>query len=146
MFSYPVDKTHPIKTYYGQKGQHYMQYLDPDNGLWVPGKDQDGYGNSCGVDFNCPAGTLVHAMADGFIVRASPENAIDRSGLHILQLVSMPGFDSWMLKYSNLQLVYVRPGDRVNRQDNLAQSSDPGLHVDLMSIRGRQWKPIPFDS
>lgn len=93
-------------------------------------------------------------MADGIIIRCRYENALDSevgSGLHILQLVSMPGYDSWTLKYAHLREVFVKPGQKVERYTVIAESGrtgavfSPYLHIDLMDLH-HQWRPIPIQS
>jgi murein DD-endopeptidase MepM/ murein hydrolase activator NlpD len=146
MFTSPVDPRFPPTSYYGKEGPDYGWSLDPDNGLWLATKSEGGVGNHRGVDYACPHGTLIRAMADGFIVRASHEDAIEHSrgaGLHILQLVMLPGFDSWTLRYTHLSSVCVKPGQRVKQHDIIGQTGTPHLHIDLMDLR-RQWRPIPI--
>lgn len=147
MFSRPVDPTFPIHRYYGEKDAKYDWSIEPENGVWLPVKDPDGKGHHRGTDFDCPLGAIVRAMCDGMILRARHEKASDPkygAGLYILQLVSMMGYDNWVLKYSHLKAVYVTPGQQVYRQDAMAESGE-GLHVDLMDLR-LQWKPIPLES
>jgi murein DD-endopeptidase MepM/ murein hydrolase activator NlpD len=154
MFSRPVDTRYPIKTYYGEKDRRYTWSIDSDNGLWLPVRDSQGFGNHRGTDFDCPPGTIVRAMADGFIIRSRYEDPLDTkigAGLHILQLVNLPGFDSWVLKYSHLRAVYVRPGHRIARHDPIALSGNTGdalspyLHVDLQNIQ-HQWRAVQLES
>jgi murein DD-endopeptidase MepM/ murein hydrolase activator NlpD len=154
MFGRPVDTRFPIWTHYGEKDKRFEWSIDPDNGLWIPVKGAYGLGQHCGVDFDCPIGTLVHAMADGIIIRARYESAIRDdigAGLYVLQLVSLPGFDSWTIRYSHLKAVYVRPGQTISRYTAFAESGNSGaalrpfLHVDLMDLR-RQWRDIPISS
>ncbi len=93
-------------------------------------------------------------MADGVIIRARFESALDATagaGLYILQLVNLPGYDSWVLRYSHLKAVYVAHGAQVYRGQAMAESGNTGavlspyLHVDLMNLK-QQWKAIPLES
>lgn len=154
MFSRPVSHDFPIKTFFGEKDRRFVWSIDPDNGIWIPTRGPYGLGQHRGTDFDCPAGTPVRAMADGFIVRSRFENTLNFSegaGLYIVQLVSLTGYDSWMLRYSHLKASYVTPGEQVCRYDPIAESGDSGdaavpyLHVDLMNLK-RQWKAVQFDS
>ena len=154
MFCRPVDHTSLIKHYYGEKGKKYDWSIDSDNGLWIPVKGRDGLGHHHGTDFDCPQGTIVRAMADGIVIRTRYESATDPkqgAGLYILQLVILPGYDSWGLRYSHLKAVYVKPGQKIERFEPIAESGDTGdaecayLHVDLMNLK-RQWRPIPLES
>ncbi len=154
MFSRPVDPTYQISRHYGEKDKKYDWMIDPDNGLWIPIRDRDGKGQHRGIDFDCPKGTIVRAMADGIIIRARFENAVNTklgAGLYITQLVMYPGFDSWALKYCHLKAIYVDVGKRVCRHDAMAESGDSGnadsayLHVEIMNLT-RQWRPIPLES
>lgn len=154
MFGRPVDTLFPISATYAEKKRNYDWSIDPDNGLWIPTKDHDGFGQHRGVDFACPDGTLVRAMADGVIIRCRFESAIRMdagAGLYVLQLVSLLGYDSWVIRYSHLKAAYVKPGQRISRFDAFAESGSSGaaahpfLHVDLMDLR-RQWRDIPWEN
>lgn len=153
MFTRPVDHAFQIQRYYGEKDRRFTWSLDPDNGFWIPIKDQYGFGQHRGTDFDCPIGTVVRAMADGIIIRRRFESALDAkegAGLYVLQLVSMPGYDNWVLRYAHLRAVYVEPGDRIVRGQPIAESGNTGdvlspyLHVDLMNLK-RQWRAIPLE-
>lgn len=154
MFSRPVETSCPITCYYGEKHPRFTWSLDPDNRFWIPVRGSDSLGQHRGTDFDCPVGTVVRAMSDGLIIRARYENNLNQSagaGYHILQLVTMPGYDSWILKYAHLSKANLVPGARVVRGDPIGQSGQSGavdrpyLHVDLMNLR-RQWEAIPFES
>lgn len=154
MFRRPVDHQYPIRTPYGEKGRHYQWSIDPDNGLWIPTPGKDGFGQHRGIDFDCPIGTIVSAMADGIIIQAKYESSVDRklgAGLYIRQLVILPGYDSWVLRYTHLSSVHVEPGQEVAQGRPIAESGDTGdinrplLHIDLIDIR-KQWHDIPIDS
>jgi len=149
-FARPVDPRYPIKAHYGDKGSQYDWSMERDTGYWLPMKGEDGLGEHRGTDFDCPIGTIVRAMSDGMILRSRFENSLDTSvgaGLYILQIVSMMGRDSWVLKYSHLKGSYVKPAQRVRRGDPIAESGMSGkclyptLHVDLMNLQ-HQWRPI----
>lgn len=153
MFSRPVDDVFPISKKYGEKGMQYHWLIDAENSLWVPKHGHHKAGHHRGTDFACPVGTLVRAICDGFIVRSRFENAVDSgigAGLFILQLVMLPGYDSFVVKYSHLKASYVEPGQQVCRFDPIAESGasgdvlSPFLHVDLQTVR-KQWAPIEFD-
>lgn len=146
MFDRPVDYTHTIKAFYGAKDPRYNWSIDPDTSLWVPVRDNAGNGMHCGTDFDCPPGTPVRAMVDGFITSARHQSALDyhaSAGLRVVQLVQEPGFDSWTVMYTHLESVCVKPGERVHRHEIIARSGAPYLHVDLFNLQ-RQWKPIPL--
>ena len=85
-------------------------------------------------------------MADGFIISARYESALDHhfgAGLFITQLVMLMGYDSWTLRYTHLKDIRVKQGQRVTRGEIIAEAGKPHLHVDLMDLR-RQWRPIPI--
>lgn len=153
MFSRPVDIRYAIKTYYGEKSQKYEWSID-DNDLWIPIRGPHGYGQHRGTDFDCPSGTIVRAMCDGMVIRGRYENALDSTegaGLYLLQLVIMPGYDSWILRYSHLQAIHVEVGSRIYRHTPIAESGatgnaqSPFLHIDLMNMR-HQWRAIPLET
>jgi murein DD-endopeptidase MepM/ murein hydrolase activator NlpD len=93
-------------------------------------------------------------MSDGMIIRSRFQNYLDSkegAGLYVLQLVTLLGYDSWVLKYSHLKSSFVSPGQQIKRGDAIAESGmsgnclSPYLHIDLMSLH-RQWKPIPIEN
>ena len=154
LFIKPVDTLSPIKVDYGEPGTKYTWSIDLDTGFWIPIKGPDGLGHHNGIDFDCPVGSVVRSMSDGFILRSKFENHLDTtegSGLYILQLVILPGFDSWVLKYTHLKSSFVSPGQSVKRGEAIAESGFSGnslssyLHVDLMNL-SHQWRPIPLDN
>lgn len=140
-FHRPVDAQFPVLSEFGEKGIRWDQQVDPQTGFWIP--RVSGYGEHHGTDFMCPEGTTVKAMADGVIVKASYESSIDimsGSGLHIVQLVIMPGFDAWWCKYCHLKSAHVKIGQKVIRGQEIAssglgESRRAYLHVDLMDPR-----------
>lgn len=152
LFTRPIDTLYPVQTHYGEKGLRYQWSIDEDNGLWIPAKDRTGLGANNGPTFSCPFGTIVRAMSDGFIVRARLESALDTrvgAGLHIVQLVSLLGYDSWTLRYAHLSAVFVYPGQQVKQGQSIALSGNSGdtleciLHVDLQDLK-YQWRDIAF--
>lgn len=154
MFSPPVDPRYPATSYFTEKHRRHDWSIDPDNGIWIPVKGLGGFGEHRGVDFSCPVGTVVHAMSDGIVIRSRYESSVDAhvgAGLYVLQLVSLPGFDSWVLKYAHLKSVCVIPGQRIQKYETIGESGETGdvaspyLHTDLMDLR-RQWKPIPIQN
>lgn len=111
-------------------------------------------GQHRGIDFDCAIGTIVHAMAGGMVVKARYEDTSDArvgAGLHIVQLVIMPGYDAWWIRYSHLRVVYTEVGNKIQRGQPIAESGESGdverplLHVDLAD-RGvpAQYHPIPW--
>lgn len=152
MFVKPVDAFFDICTPFGEKNKRYNWSIDPDNGVWIPARDRYSMGQHCGIDFACPSGTIVRAIADGFIVRSRFENSLNTaigSGLYISQLLMMPGYDNWSVKYSHLKASFVRPGDRVKQGQPIAESGKSGevqfsyLHIDLLDLK-YQWRDIPW--
>ena len=126
--------------------------MEPDTGYWLP-IQRDGLGQHRGVDFDCPKGTIVRAIADGVIFSVKHESSLDfkmGSGLRILQLVNMLGHDSWIIKYSHLKAAYVIVGQMVKRFEPMAESGDSGnadhpfLHVDMMDLK-QQYRAIQFE-
>lgn len=153
VFARPVDTLFPIKAQYGDRSARYEWSIDRDIGLWIPIQYQ-GAGDHNGIDFDCPIGTIVRAMSDGMIVRSRYENYLasdDGAGLFILQIVTLLGYDSWVLKYSHIKASYVKPGQAIKRGEAIAESGmsgnaiSPYLHVDLMNLH-RQWQPIPIEN
>jgi len=151
VFIRPVDELYPVQTYFGEKNPKYEWSIDPDNGLWIPVKT-DGHGDHRGIDYACPFGTIVRAMSDGFIIRSRFEDHFNTgkgAGLYITQLVTLLGFDSWILRYSHLSASYMYPGQSIRQGQAIALSGNSGdcdspyLHIDLMNLKG-QWKDIPF--
>jgi len=154
VFTCPVDPQYKIQCEYAEKNKRFAWSIDPENGLWLPSRDRDGFGHHRGLDFSCPVGTIVRAMVDGIIIRSRFENALDStlgSGLYIFQLVMLVGYDSWCLKYSHLKASYVSVGQKVKAGEGIAESGQSGdaispfLHVDLMNLK-KQWKNILFDA
>lgn len=151
-FTRPVDTLFDISTHFREKNKRYTWSIDPDNGLWIPTQDAEGLGHHCGTDFACPSGTIVRAMADGFIIRSRFDSSMDTiqgAGLYITQLITMIGYDSWSLKYSHLKSSFVKPGDHVRQGQPIAESGKTGnasysyLHIDLLDLK-YQWKDISW--
>lgn len=154
MFIRPVDDRFSIKAFYGEKNKRYTWSIDPENGFWIPIQGKDGIGQHRGTDFDCPIGTVVRAMADGFVIRARFQDTLNHSagaGLHILQFINTPEYDGWVLRYAHLKAVYVKPGGLVLSGQAIAESGNTGdvvspyLHVDLMNLK-RQWRAIALES
>ncbi len=64
-------------------------------------------------------------MADGIIVRSgyeNPKEPHEGMGLRIKQLVSLPGFDSWTLRYGHLSDVRAYLGQKVLRGQEIGLS------------------------
>jgi murein DD-endopeptidase MepM/ murein hydrolase activator NlpD len=152
MFARPVDRQFPVRRYFGDTGSEYSWSMDPDTGYWVP-IQYHGKGQHTGTDFSCVKGTVVRAMSDGMVIKVGHENRLDHkvgAGLHIVQLVNLMGYDSWLLKYSHLKAAYVSTGQMVSKYDPIAESGDSGavsepyLHVDMMDLK-HQYKAIQFE-
>ena len=152
-FRRPLDQKYPICANFLAWGERFEWYIDKDNGYWIPrGSEPGAKGQHRGTDFACPVGTPVMAMADGMITKTGFERAIYTElgcGLHILQLVSLPGYDSWWIRYGHLRRVLVHLGDTVKAGQVVAESGQSGaagypmLHVDLMDTK-HQYKEIPW--
>ena len=152
-FLRPVDGHHHICAHFMEWDERWPNIVDPATSLWIPKGSQPGRkGQHHGVDFDAPAGTLVSAVADGIIVKARYESAIrqdEGAGLHILQIVQMPGFDAWWFKYSHLQKIHVTVGQSIRRGQPIGETGKSGdakrdvLHVDLMDTK-HQWHPIQW--
>lgn len=152
-FFWPIENRYPVLHPFGEWGEQWPSYIDPDTGYWIPKRSEPGQlGQHCGIDFACPIKTLVSAMADGTVVKARYEEALDPqagAGLHVIQIVNMPGFDAWWLRYAHLDSVYVHLGEKVRRGQPIGESgrtgdaSEPMLHVDLMDPH-RQYHPIEW--
>ncbi len=154
-FYRPVDERFPILAHFAEWGDRWTYKLDPDTSLWIPkGTTLRTRGQHRGVDFDCPIGSLVCACSDGMVVKARYDSALnpqEGAGLHIIQIVMMPGHDAWWLMYSHLKAIYVGIGDTIHRGQPIAESGRSGaiesplLHVDLMDPRN-QWHSIPWQS
>lgn len=108
-------------------------------------------GHHRGTDYDCPRGTIVRAICDGFIIRSRLENYLDTrvgAGLYITQLVTMLGFDNHVVRYSHLKSIHVYPGQTVKKGQPIAESGNSGdiqspiLHVDMVNLK-HQWMEIP---
>jgi murein DD-endopeptidase len=154
-FYRPVGLDVPILAHFAEWGPRWEYKIDPDNGLWTPKSTQlRSMGQHRGVDFDCAIGTIVHAMADGMVVKSRYESSVDDrqgAGLYLVQIVEMYGYDAWWIRYSHLRIVYVELGERIKRGQPLGESGESGeierplLHVDLAD-RGvpAQYHPIPW--
>lgn len=100
------------------------------------------------IEFKCPSGIPVLAMSDGMILRAGWDNPQDPDSgmrLRIRELVSLPGYDSWMLVYGNLGQLKTYLGQQVRRGQTIALTGGKPLRVYLLN-RKNQRQPIPIDS
>lgn len=139
--------------HFAEWGNQWDWIVDPNTGMWIPRTSEPGkQGQHRGVDFDCPRGTVIDAMANGMIVKARQDSAIDRKagcGLYIIQLVEMPGFDAWWIRYTHLNEIYHKVGSLVKRGQAIAETGDSGetdfpkLHVDLMDTK-HQYHPIQW--
>lgn len=85
------------------------------------------------------------AMADGMIIRARDSEKVG-VGFYVLQIVMLPGFDSWTLRYARLlSTPMVMPGQRVVRGDRIGLASEPPLWIDLQDLKG-VLRPIPLEA
>ncbi len=143
----PVAEEFPISLGYGVEGP--WRWRLSESGLWMPGQ-KNGVGNHPGMDFDTPEGTLVVAMADGYINKAGWEHPEDKGrgyGQRIRQTVSL---SRWCLTYGHLSHIFVKPGAKVLRGDKLArtgqtgQTTRPHLHCHLEDPEG-QYHELSFD-
>ena len=154
-FFRPVDERFPVAHEFAEWGLRYQWLVDKQTGMWIPkGSDPLLKGQHRGVDFDCPIGCVVSAMADGIIVQARNENAINHkmgAGLFIIQIVTMEGHEAWWLKYSHLKRAMVDLGQEIKAGQPIGITGESGdidrplLHVDLASPRvPHQYHPIPW--
>ena len=117
----PVDQTFEISSPFGWRE-------DPIE------KKQKFHG---GIDFKCPIGTPVYAMADGYIDAAGWVKEDDHSfdlGLRIRQDVIIDG-KPFILWYGHLSKLSIKPvelvktGQLLGYSGNSGRSSGPHLHV-----------------
>lgn len=148
-FARPVPAKFKIVAHYGDPGLRWDQQLDLKTGYWIP--RCEGYGNHHGYDFECPSGTPVSALAPGQIVRADfyPVEEMGNA-VNVIQLVVMPGFDSWWIRYDHLVSANVTLGQAVGRGElighsGIGQANKPYLHVDMMDPR-HQYRPILWEN
>ncbi len=95
-----------------------------------------------GVDIVAPAGTTVHATADGVVTRVGRESGYGK----MVQLSHGFGLGSL---YGHLGVILVRPGQRVRKGDPIGQvgstgrSTGPHLHYEIFK-GGHQVDPRKF--
>jgi murein DD-endopeptidase MepM/ murein hydrolase activator NlpD len=144
----PVAYGIPVSMPYGARGTAWDWHLD-ERGLWRSGQ-WEGQGNHPGVDFAAPEGTVVTAMADGYISRASwqaPRNKREGLGLMIRQIIAL---SRWTLVYGHLSHVLAKPGARVKKGERIALTGatgnvdSPVLHCHLEDPDG-QYHELFFD-
>lgn len=83
-----------------------------------------------GIDFGCPAGTIVHAVADGKVNRAgweNPQNELQGYGLRVWQTATIGGmtYDIW---YGHCLELLVKSGEEIKAGQEIAKSGFSG-HV-----------------
>ena len=147
-FMRPVDHRFPVIAHFGELGEHYDYEADPMTGFWMPKTSKIGHHR--GTDFACPIGTPVRAIADGMVVKSRYDSDMDHSigdGLHVIQVIMMPGYDAWWAKYSRLSRSHVAIGQRIKQGDVIGKTGESGyttnpkLHVDLANTN-HQYHPI----
>lgn len=145
----PVAYGIPVLVPYGARGTSWDWHLD-ERGLWHDGQ-WEGQGNHPGIDFDAPEGTVVTAMADGYISKAgweNPKNKREGYGLWIRQIIQL---SKWGLVYGHLSHVLVKPGARVKKGERIALTGatgrvlTPRLHAHLEDQDG-QFHELFFDS
>ena len=117
-------------------------------------------GNYHSVDFRCPVGTPIVAVADGVVVAAQDENTV--SGVHVstlfkwnsvtIALVDAKGDPAGVAEYVHLATnsIAVKVGDKVSRGDVIAKSGDvgfcpePHLHFQLLNSESNDSESRPF--
>jgi murein DD-endopeptidase MepM/ murein hydrolase activator NlpD len=90
-----------------------------------------------GIDFGCPVGTEIRAVADGMVNRAGYENPADLLqgyGLRIWQIATIGGvtYDVW---YGHCSDLLVQAGDKITQGQVIARSGHTG-HVVPAGVRG----------
>lgn len=98
-----------------------------------------------GVVVDTSPGEPVLAMADGMIIRARNSEKVG-VGFYVLQIIMLPGFDSWTIRYARLvETPMVMPGQRVQCGERIGMASDPPLWIDLQDLKG-VLRPIPIEA
>ena len=105
-----------------------------------------------GVDFPVLVGTPVYAVADGIVVRASPNRSF--GNVVVLRLASGGPFAGDHVLYAHLHAIdvaagrTVRAGDRLGTTGNTGRSTGPHLHlshlVGLPEAQVRRVGPMGF--
>lgn len=95
-----------------------------------------------GVDLAVPAGTPIHATADGRVVRAG-----EAGGYGLLVILQHPsGFET---RYAHMSKIGVAPGQKLHRGDlvgfvgSTGLSTGPHLHYEVRR-GGEPLSPLPF--
>lgn len=95
-----------------------------------------------GIDFACPIGTEVRAMADGFIFREgyeNPDNPDQGFGLRIWQKAVIDGVE-YFFWYGHLSETFVqtaddvKAGDKIGLTGNTGRSTGSHLHVQARAV------------
>lgn len=151
LFKRPVEIKYPISGTYGQWGPLWSKHMN-ENGFWVTGQVA-GKGQHKGVDFACPEGTLVHAMADGICIVSgweNPSNPRQGFGQRVRQQIITENGTVMTLVYGHLSYIYAQSGQQLVKGDRIGISgktghvSGPHLHVELVDARA-QYHPIELD-
>jgi murein DD-endopeptidase MepM/ murein hydrolase activator NlpD len=151
MLKRPVPEYAPILRGFKAEKDCWFTY-DETSAVWLGVKGPNALGQNPGIDFDCPVGTAVCAMAAGMVIKAGYESAKDPKqglGRRVAQLIQQPGRDSWIATYGHLSLITIGLGVRVAEGEVIGLTGESGacdrpmLHVRLSDLRG-QYQPMEF--
>lgn len=137
---YPVDKKFPIISKFGS-----VRELDID------GKKETSPPHQ-GIDFRCPLGTDVFAVADGVVIKTGYQDEFNHKvglGLRIMQEFSFEN-TRYIVCYGHNSGLLVREGDRVTKGQKIALSGmtghaeGPHVHVQFRKLNTSEWIEANF--
>lgn len=105
-----------------------------------------------GIDFACPVGTPVQAVADGKVYRAGWENPDDPKqgfGLRVMQRVRIAGTDYFVF-YAHLNEVrceadqILKTGQVVGLSGHTGRSTGPHLHLGCRQSDTSEYQDMEF--
>jgi murein DD-endopeptidase MepM/ murein hydrolase activator NlpD len=105
-----------------------------------------------GIDFACPVGTPVHAVAEGEVFRSGWENPEDPKhgfGLRVMQRVTILDVD-YFIFYGHLNELrceveqVLKVGQLVGLSGHTGRSTGPHLHLGCRQADTSEWKDMQF--
>jgi len=146
--------TCPISSTFLERGRLWTWHWSQTDKKWINEKDGEGFGYHKGLDFKCPVGTAIRAVAPGKILKIGWESdrkpPVDTGfGLRIIQTFKFAG-KNYLAYYGHLSEILVRegqevqPGEVVGESGNTGKSSGPHLHLEVRDAVVYQPHPVEF--
>lgn len=138
----PVDKKFPITSHFGGEPRE----------LEIDGKKEVQKNGHQGIDFRCPIGTKILAVADGVVIRTGYQDENNKKvglGLRIMQEFQFQD-DRYIVCYGHCSGLLVREGDRVLKGQEIALSGNTGhsegphVHVQFRKLNTKDWINAEF--